>query len=472
MVRDVPRGAAGGPYTPDAHTVLLYHFDEEKGRPVNSVGRAGQRPPARALRQQRHALRGLRLPGARTATCAGMRRRTSALVCPQTPTLTVSGAGRAPRARSMIHRWITPTALLSCPARRTRCRRETWPLWKLRMRIGGQAFWVCHSFYGYYDRFLKDHPDWFAQGYARPAPPQMCYTNPEFIAQVVQDARDYFDGKGAPPGAAARATSSASCPMDNSSLVQVPALPGRAEPGARRATRSSTTARPATTSSTSSTRSPARSRKTHPDKWIGALAYSDYAYYPDEVDVEPNVVVQMCLHTRNWWCPSMEVNDRKVLADWRDHDPERPLYLWLYYCFPALNAKYGNFHYFPGFFAHSVVRADEAVPRGRHPRHLHGALQRVRPDLPHGPARVLRHLQAGRRPDARRQPAHRGVLHPLLRRRGGADEGALRPHRGPSRNPKYYPPEIQQSPGHQHQTEEAGLGVRWARRSGWRRWAS
>ena len=28
-------------------------------------------------------------------------------------------------------------------------------VWKLRMRVGGQNFWVCHSFYGYYDRFLS-----------------------------------------------------------------------------------------------------------------------------------------------------------------------------------------------------------------------------------------------------------------------------------------------------------------------------
>ena len=50
----------------------------------------------------------------------------------------------------------------------------------------------------------------------------------------------------------------------------------------------------------------------------------------------------------------MEANDRKVLARVAPRRTrERPLYLWLYYCFPALNAKYGNFHYFPGFFAHT-----------------------------------------------------------------------------------------------------------------------
>jgi len=89
-------------------------------------------------------------------------------------------------------------------------------VWKLRMRLGGTPMTINHSFYGYYDRYLTDHPDWFAQGYTG-KPPQMCFTNPEFIAQVVQDARDYFDGKGSKPGAAASGDIFGLVPMDNSS---------------------------------------------------------------------------------------------------------------------------------------------------------------------------------------------------------------------------------------------------------------
>ena len=85
-----------------------------------------------------------------------------------------------------------------------------------RMRLGGEPFHCCHSFYGYYDRFWarnpkkpgvfeSAHPDWFAQGYGeKPSPikeegkrypktyyekpPQMCFTNEGFIQQVVRDA--------------------------------------------------------------------------------------------------------------------------------------------------------------------------------------------------------------------------------------------------------------------------------------------
>lgn len=32
-------------------------------------------------------------------------------------------------------------------------------------------------------------------------------------------------------------------------------------------------------------------RKTHPDKWIGALAYAKYGYCPPQVRLEPNIMI-------------------------------------------------------------------------------------------------------------------------------------------------------------------------------------
>ena len=53
---------------------------------------------------------------------------------------------------------------------------------------------------------------------------------PEFIAQVVQDARDYFDGKGAKAGAASHQQHLRPGPDGQQQLVQVRALPGRTQP--------------------------------------------------------------------------------------------------------------------------------------------------------------------------------------------------------------------------------------------------
>jgi hypothetical protein len=198
--------------------------------------------------------------------------------------------------------------------------------------------------------------------------------------------------------------------------------------------------------------------KTHPDKWIGALAYSDYAYYPEKFKVEPNVVIQTCLHTRNWWCPSMEVNDRKVLDEWRQQDPERPLYLWLYYCFPALNAKYGDWHYFPGYFAHTVVKQmkwyEDRGIRGifmEHSSEFEGSYLMdqlefyVTLKLACDPA-----LDGNKLIDEFFTRYYGAAAKPMQALYGQIEETFS--------NPKNYPAEIQHSPGHQHQTEELAWG--------------
>ncbi|OIO91400.1 MAG: hypothetical protein AUJ92_16640 [Armatimonadetes bacterium CG2_30_59_28] len=87
-------------------------------------------------------------------------------------------------------------------------------LWWHRLRLGGEAYSLNHSFYGYYDRFLKDHPNWFAQGYTG-KPPQLCFTHPELIQQAVQGARGFFDGKGSKAGAQAAGNYFGLVPMDN-----------------------------------------------------------------------------------------------------------------------------------------------------------------------------------------------------------------------------------------------------------------
>jgi hypothetical protein len=348
-VRNI-KDAAGGPYPLDENTTALFHGDEPGGPPRNSVpGLDVADPPD--LFGSNGTLYAVYDLLERYCDVRWYAPGKIGLVCPKTPTLAVR-ARDLERAPAMIHRTIAGAAIYLPGPPETVPSRDV-QVWKLRMRMGGQPFGVCHSFYGYYDRYLKQHPEWFAQGY-KGQPPQMCYTNPEFIRQVVQDARDYFDGKGAKAGATAAGDCFGLVPMDNMSWCKCPRC--QAELNKAEEKNPQFNNGKASDYVFNFVNQVAREvRKTHPGKRIGALAYSDYAYYPEKSGVEPNVVVQMCLHTRNWWCPSMEANDRKVLREWREHDPQRPLYLWLYYCFPALNAHFGNFRYFPGYFAHAVV---------------------------------------------------------------------------------------------------------------------
>jgi hypothetical protein len=243
-------------------------------------------------------------------------------------------------------------------------------IFAMRHRLGGTLPYAAnHSLYGYYDRFWKEgdakpgpgfeqfHPEFFAQGY-QGKPPQMCYTNPGLVRQVVQDARDYFDGKGAKPGTVAAGDFFAVVPMDNSAYCKCPAcaaLVGEKKPATRGPGQFSNDG--ASNYMFAFVNEVAREvKKSHPNKHIAALAYASYAYPPTNVKLESNVWIKLCLHARNIYCPSLQENDRAILNAWVAESQQRPKLLWLYYCFPSyIHAKVQQFRCFPGFFAHTIV---------------------------------------------------------------------------------------------------------------------
>ncbi|MCE5241055.1 DUF4838 domain-containing protein, partial [bacterium] len=449
-VRTPTSGAAGGPYEPEARTLLLMHLDEPGKMAANAAAQGEFRFNPPGVFQSNGTLNAVYDFLERYCDVRWYAPGEIGIVCPQTKTLVARGNDLR-RRPDMDYRWIAgaqlymPTPKEPVPARDNH-------MWKLRMRLGGNYRTTGHSFYGYYDRYLKDHPDWFAQGYTG-KPPQMCYTNPEFIAQVVQDARDFFDGKGAKSGAAAQGDIFGLVPMDNSSWCKCPRCQAELNPAEKD--------NPQFNNGWASdyiynfTNKVAREvAKTHPDKWIGQLAYSTYAYYPTKVVPDKNVSVQMCLHTRNWWCPSMEANDRKVLAEWRRGSAERPLHLWLYYCFPALNAKYGNYTYWPGFFAHSVVKQMKLY----HDAHIMGIFLENSSEC--GATYLMDQVEYYVTFKLADDPTLDGnkLIEEFFTRYYGHAAGPMKALYNRIEdiygNPKYYPPEIQKSPGHQHQNEK------------------
>ena len=185
----------------------------------------------------------------------------------------------------------------------------------------------------------------------------MCYTNPGLIRQVVQDARDYFDGKGAKPGAIAAGDFFAVVPMDNDTYCKCPtcaALIGRG----RLATRGKGMFANdrASNYAFSFVNTVAEAiEKSHPHKHIATLAYSSYSYPPTALKLEPNVCITLCLQSRNIFSRSTQQNDQAVLDAWVAESKSRPKLLWLYYCYPSVIAANNNFRCFPGFFAHTIV---------------------------------------------------------------------------------------------------------------------
>ncbi len=194
----------------------------------------------------------------------------------------------------------------------------------------------------------------------------MCFTNPGFIHQVIQDANDYFDGKGKKTGAQAEGDYFALVPMDAGSYCHCPdcqaQLDKSQDEGGWNGYASdyifgfvNTVAK--------------EIKKTHPDKYLACLSYSNYAQYPKHVKLASNVAVQLCLATRLWNVPGQEAHDMAIYRSWTTKEKDRPIFLWLYYCFPEETAMNGGYYCFPVFSPHTIDRQFKMFARD----HIRGA---------------------------------------------------------------------------------------------------
>lgn len=236
--------------------------------------------------------------------------------------------------------------------------RETL-LFKLRQRQGGNKIIINHSFYTYYNRFLETHPDWFARGYEG-KPPQLCYSNPDVLKQVIQDARDFFDGKkdaaelisNVPKGF--KSDIFPVFPMDNSMWCKCPQCQAQLKPKAERGAGQFSNDRASNYIFGFVNKVAAELKKTHPDKYIGAGTYAEFCYPPEKIKLETNIMTVHCLHNRMVYAKHIQENDNAVMDAWKYNFPDTPKLVWLYYCFPSLTATYQQFRCFPGFFAHHI----------------------------------------------------------------------------------------------------------------------
>lgn len=266
------------------------------------------------------------------------------LVAPRQPTLRVKGAEirRAPVVKTRLQAvgYQIPADLCGDNMKADKAPpvlpwREQM-LWYHRHRIGGEAFASNHSFYGYYDRFWKknpanaaafegEHPDRFAQGYGDQKPTQLCYTNPGLVQQVVRDARDYFDGKGKKPGAVAEGDYFALVPMDTDGWCKCANCQALLKKEPTRGQGQFSNDQASEIIFGFINRVAREVAKSHPNKFLAALAYWAYCYPPEREPLEPNVTITMCLHARNVYAPVIQENDRQVFASWVRESRERPI---------------------------------------------------------------------------------------------------------------------------------------------------
>lgn len=246
-------------------------------------------------------------------------------------------------------------------------------LFHRRLRKGGEKWGANHSLTSFQDRFLRKnaseetlfeekHDEYFAQGrdggeHTR----QFCYTNKAFIDQLIEDARNYFDGKGVKGRQIAIGDYFAILPLDNDQwcLCENCQTVLSKDKGQFNNEHFS--------SGTSSNyifnfiNEVAKGvGKTHPQKKIATLAYHGYSYYPDSIHLEPNISVSPCLHNRYYMLPEIRKHELAWYKDWVNK-AKAPVYLWNYSCFPTERGNYGfggvngtnPWNVFPGFSAHS-----------------------------------------------------------------------------------------------------------------------
>ncbi len=356
-----PPSLPSNPYNVDEHTLLLLHLDEGQGVPRDVRGVRLERPisppdmfsgqgTSYAVHDFLEQFCDVRWFGPKE----------DMMWYPQKSTLAVKQKNIQRRPTFLYRGLWPPFAFGIVETLWDHPSRKEMALFWARHKVGGERYNCNHSFYGYYDRFLNTHPEFFAKGYEG-QPPQMCYSNPGFISRIIQDARDYFDGKGLPPGAVAAGDYFALVPMDNNLWCRCEECQKQLDPKRRNDFFSNGYASDYFFNFVNKV---AREiKKSHPDKFISTLAYWEYAYYPEKIKLLPNVSLQMCLHIRNWWAPAMRDNDLYFYKEWVTRDKGRRFYLWLYYCFPEEIAMNGGWHCFPGFFAHTIAEAFKMFAR-------------------------------------------------------------------------------------------------------------
>ena len=271
---------------------------------------------------------------------------------------------------------VEPFAMLNSP------NRFESRLWQMRMKLGGKSTTANHGLYPYFDRFWEKnpknpsvfegkHPEYFAKGY-KGQPPQMCYTNPGLIAQVVKDACTYFK-TGRNPGIHARNDWVSVEPMDSGEFCKCDTCRAwfpSVEPAYKAPDDVFMSAKYSNYIFQFANAVQREVSKTCPDGHIAVLAYAGHAF-PPAFPVDPKIYVGPCLSSREWLSPG----DPKAFDAWIAEELKNPksevsaykawieekkksgrlLSMWLYQGFPFDIGKWFGFHAFPGYHAHTLA---------------------------------------------------------------------------------------------------------------------
>ena len=225
-----------------------------------------------------------------------------------------------------------------------------------RLRIGGEKWAGNHTIWRKTVREVFNNPEYQAKG--RGSGSQLCYTNPKLVQEVAHVARDYFDGKELRDGFKAMGDYFAVVPDDNYSWCKCEKCQRilAVSKEDKRGGGFFSNARNSYYIFNFVNEVAKEVRKTHPHKFIAALAYSSYAYPPKGLELEPNICVAPCLHIcYGYDKKTYYENDMAIYRAWLE-EGDRPLYLWNYFHHPMEPAVIGKWNCFPCFMPDVISR--------------------------------------------------------------------------------------------------------------------
>ncbi len=279
------------------------------------------------------------------------------VVVPSKKTLTVAPA-EIRRSPSLQHRYGDGGGWPIIKDQWNRPTEDQRQLHYRRLRFGGEKWAGNHSFSSYQERFLKkegagklwerSRPDYFAVGWEQEGNwRQLCLTNPDLIRQVVQDARDYFDGKGLKGSQPACGDYFTIVPSDTDHWCKCERCQAVLAPGKSRDIKDTFGTGTGSDYYFSFVNAVAKEiGKSHPDKFIATLAYHVYSY-PPTFKLEPNVAVAPCVQTCYGYTKAFD-NDAKFYTEWVA-DKGRRLHVWNYFHHPMEPAIINKWKCFPCF---------------------------------------------------------------------------------------------------------------------------
>ncbi len=212
-------------------------------------------------------------------------------------------------------------------------------LWALRNKAWGDRFHANHSYSSWEAAFKEGHPDWFAKGRVNKGLGlELCLSNPEVKERMIQDARDYFDGK-QPVSTGALGDYFPIVPTDGKEWCLCQECQSKMDPPYDFDIRSmggkAVIARSASRYVWDFIGEVADAvAESHPGKYICALAYTDYLVVPEDMKRRDNLAVMFCLQpTQTAFSPAFAQFNEEHLREW-SRVAGGGVYVWIYTVYP------------------------------------------------------------------------------------------------------------------------------------------